>query len=34
MKMLKSLSEISGVSGFCSPIREFILENINPSSYE
>ena len=26
--MLKSLSEISGVSGFCSPIREFILENI------
>ncbi len=26
--MLKRLSEISGVSGFCSPIREFLLKNI------
>lgn len=26
--MLKKLSEISGVSGFCSPIRNFLLENI------
>ncbi len=26
--MLKSLSEISGVSGFCSPVREFLLKNI------
>ncbi len=26
--MLEKLSEISGVSGFCSPVREFLLDNI------